>query len=253
MSDDPKAERTITDHEKFEIFKLTLAKLHEFDLRDLDADAAAWADRDAFERLYATLAWEKRIDYQFAARQAFEDRYEGKKGELRLVAEMHGDMLGMPATMLPDDVSLRRARYSALVAKRLESEIDEAINVHGITSPIEQIFLMEWKFQEGALHHGLDLQPQFTVEDEDRKYIVDFRVTRKGAPLSLCVELDGHDFHEKTPKQAAADKQRDRTLLRLGHQPVRFTGTEVFRDPARSVKEVLRLAGVTLPASGRAG
>lgn len=249
MSEEAAEGPSITDLEKFEIFKLTLSKLHEFDLRDIAADAAAWAERDVFERLYATLAWEKRIDYQFAARQAFKDRYEGKKGELRLVAELRGDQLGMPATMLPDDVALRRARYSAQVAKRLEAEIDETINFHGITSPIEQIFLMEWKFQEGALHHGLKLEPQFTVESGDRKYVVDFRVTRKGTPLSLCVELDGHDFHEKTPKQAAADKQRDRALLGLGHQAVRFTGTEVVRSPADSVTEVLRLAGVSSPTA----
>jgi hypothetical protein len=36
----------------------------------------------------------------------------------------------------------------------------------------------------------------------------------------------------------------------LGHQTVRFTGTEVVRNPAESVTEVLRLAGVSAPKSG---
>lgn len=246
MSDEATEGRFITDQEKFRIFKVALEKLHEFDMRDLDADAAAWEGRDVFQRLYATLAWEKRIDYQFAARQAFEDRYSGRAGEVRLVAELRGEQLGLPASTLPDDVALRRARYRSLAAKRLEAEIDEAINTHGITSPIEQIFLMEWKFQEGVQHQGLRLQPQFPIETADRKYVADFRVTRPGTNLSFCIELDGHEFHEKTPQQAASDKQRDRTLLGLGHQTVRFTGAEIVRDTAACVREVLRLVDVAL-------
>lgn len=242
MSDDDEAVRPFTDQEKYHLFRATLEKLHEFDLRDLDADVAAWADRDAFERLYSTLAWEKRIEYQFAARQAFRDRYEDERGRLRLVAALRGDQLGLPAALLPDDVTLRRARYISAAAERLGAEIDDAINLHGVTSPIEQIFLMEWKFQEGALRHNLTIEPQFRVQGPVRAYVVDFRISRKGSDLSLCVELDGHDFHEKTPGQAAADKQRDRALLGLGHQTIRFTGAEVVRDSAACVDEILRLA-----------
>lgn len=242
MSDNDEPVRAFTDQEKYHLFRVTLEKLHEFDLRDLDADIAAWADRDAFERLYSTLAWEKRIDYQLAARQAFRDRYEDERGRVRLVAALRGDQLGLPAALLPDDVTLRRARYISAAAERLGAEIDDAINLHGVTSPIEQIFLMEWKFQETSRRHGLTIEPQFRVQGPLRSYVIDFRVSREGSNLSLCVELDGHDFHEKTPQQAAADKQRDRALLSLGHQTIRFTGAEIVRDPSTCVDEVLRLA-----------
>lgn len=47
----------------------------------------------------------------------------------------------------------------------------------------------------------------------------------------LAIELDGHDFHERTKEQATRDKSRDRTLLKFGWSTMRFTGSEVFRDP----------------------
>lgn len=47
----------------------------------------------------------------------------------------------------------------------------------------------------------------------------------------LVVECDGHNFHEKTRAQAAADKARDRFLLGQGYPVLRFSGAEVYRDP----------------------
>lgn len=54
----------------------------------------------------------------------------------------------------------------------------------------------------------------------------------------VIVELDGHDFHERTPEQAQADKSRDRELQRMGWQVMRFTGREVLCDPAKCFFEV---------------
>lgn len=53
----------------------------------------------------------------------------------------------------------------------------------------------------------------------------------------IVVELDGHDFHERTPEQAQSDKSRDRELQALGWQVLRFTGREVLRDPRQCVQE----------------
>lgn len=54
----------------------------------------------------------------------------------------------------------------------------------------------------------------------------------------IVVELDGHDFHERTPEQAQSDKSRDRALQALGWHVLRFTGREVLRDPERCLHEV---------------
>ncbi len=54
----------------------------------------------------------------------------------------------------------------------------------------------------------------------------------------VIVELDGHDFHERTPEQARSDKSRDRELQRLGWRVMRFTGREVLDDPEQCLHEV---------------
>lgn len=64
----------------------------------------------------------------------------------------------------------------------------------------------------------------------------------KKAPIRLVVECDGHDFHEKTKEQVARDKQRERYLTSDGCHILRFSGSEIWRDPlkcARSVYDTL--------------
>lgn len=54
----------------------------------------------------------------------------------------------------------------------------------------------------------------------------------------LVVELDGHDFHERTKEQARRDKSRDRELQMLGCDVFRFTGSEVWKEPVRPIQEI---------------
>lgn len=64
------------------------------------------------------------------------------------------------------------------------------------------------------------------------RFRVDFGVAwyRPGAGLvTVAVECDGHDFHERTKQQAQRDKSRDRTLLASGWPVLRFTGSEIFQ------------------------
>jgi very-short-patch-repair endonuclease len=56
----------------------------------------------------------------------------------------------------------------------------------------------------------------------------------------IAVECDGHDFHEKTKEQAQRDKARDRFLVSSGVKVMRFTGSEIWRDPTLCAIEVLR-------------
>lgn len=60
----------------------------------------------------------------------------------------------------------------------------------------------------------------------------------KSAALSVLVECDGHDWHERTKEQAARDKKRDRTLALSGYHVLRFTGSEINKDPIACAKEV---------------
>lgn len=72
------------------------------------------------------------------------------------------------------------------------------------------------------------------------KYRVDFAVFGPGKddPV-LFVELDGHEFHEKTREQVERDKKRERVIVATGVPVLRFSGREVWRDPYSCVREVL--------------
>jgi very-short-patch-repair endonuclease len=47
----------------------------------------------------------------------------------------------------------------------------------------------------------------------------------------VIIECDGHDFHERTKEQAARDRSRDRAAQEAGHMMLRYTGSEIYRDP----------------------
>jgi len=90
--------------------------------------------------------------------------------------------------------------------------------------------------------------PQFKIE----KYRVDFLfVAREYAgsendkPIFskkfVVVECDGHDFHERTKEQAARDRSKDRAIQKLGYPILRFTGSEIYRDPIKCADEVVDL------------
>lgn len=60
--------------------------------------------------------------------------------------------------------------------------------------------------------------------------------------LPLVVEVDGHDFHERTKEQAEHDRRRDRLMIESGATVLRFTGREVWRNARACADEVLTYA-----------
>lgn len=92
----------------------------------------------------------------------------------------------------------------------------------------------------GRLGNEADLYQQVEIGS----YRVDFlfRVRRdRWVDFStlLVVEIDGHDFHERTKEQASADRSRDRFFMRSGISVIRFTGSEVYRSPTRCAEETI--------------
>jgi len=55
----------------------------------------------------------------------------------------------------------------------------------------------------------------------------------------LIVECDGHAYHERTKEQAARDRSRDRVAQLEGLPILRFTGSEIWSDPAGCADEIL--------------
>lgn len=63
---------------------------------------------------------------------------------------------------------------------------------------------------------------------------------------SLIVECDGHDFHERTKKQAARDRMRDRWAQEKNYQIYRFTGSEIWNDPMTCAQQIFEWAARSL-------
>lgn len=129
-----------------------------------------------------------------------------------------------------------------------------------IESPLQAIF---WVWFEAEVKCDImtvasedwelpDLDPEREVTcSSGEKYRLDFAVTLKDpAPLivrsdlgfrefKIAVELDGHDFHERTPEQVALRNRRDDDLAHDGWRVLHFSGQEIHRHPRGCAQRVI--------------
>lgn len=230
---------TVTQLDRFHIYRAMLEKQHFFVLQEIDADIENYDSMDLWSRLLAQAKWLKHIDLFFQVRSMFKKRYTGPRGELRLIEEKFGEQLDLDDTVMPSDVAERLEWYQRNVARKYAETVRETITMHKIVSPIEQLFLMEWKFAGVEDRYRVTLHPQHEIVCGDSKYSTDFAVLRDGADLNICIEIDGHDFHEKTRAQVAKDKARERAIIAKGFTVLRFTGSEIARNAQKCVDEVI--------------
>lgn len=73
----------------------------------------------------------------------------------------------------------------------------------------------------------------------DKKHRVDFLVPSK----KVIIELYGYKYHS-TKDKITKDAGRERYLQGQGYRVIRFTGTEVYKDPQKCVDEVLSIAQI---------
>jgi very-short-patch-repair endonuclease len=120
-----------------------------------------------------------------------------------------------------------------------------------IESPIEQLFYIalhlvcahmvtefEWRRDFSDDNDNLQVIPQWKVST----YAVDFALRRHPVDKIVCVELDGHAFHDRDERQRRYEKKRDRHLQALGYQVLHYTGSEVAKDPCAAALEAFILA-----------
>lgn len=84
----------------------------------------------------------------------------------------------------------------------------------------------------------------FKVHPKDKcfsGYIPDFAIFINGAEQGYVIEIDGHEWHEKTKEQAKADKEKDRSYLKKNFIPIRFTGSEVYHNVDNCIREVFEI------------
>ena len=60
--------------------------------------------------------------------------------------------------------------------------------------------------------------------------------------LQFAVEIDGHEWHEKTKEQASNDRKKDRAYLKNLTIPIRFTGSDVYHDAMNCVRETMEIS-----------
>lgn len=123
-------------------------------------------------------------------------------------------------------------------------------------SPIELIFLAWWEAFETSWIHvnwgqvsgpSLQLVRQHEVEIDGNKFRLDFRVAarvsehqrpHRGLFPNIAIELDGHDFHEKTKDQVTRRNWRDRLLQQHGWRVFHVSGSELARHPLDVTREI---------------
>jgi very-short-patch-repair endonuclease len=107
-------------------------------------------------------------------------------------------------------------------------------------SPIEAAFWV-WFYTMCGLNRragNLPLAAQLDVEANGNKYRLDYAIP----PAKIAVELDGHEFHEKTKEQVARRNMRDRDLQAAGWTVLHFSGSEIYRQGAQCALAVIDLA-----------
>jgi hypothetical protein len=111
--------------------------------------------------------------------------------------------------------------------------------------------------------NDITVTPQWTVKCGAKAYRLDFHVeANANAPdakggntvlhMSVALECDGHDFHERTKEQAERDRKRDRDLQSAGFTVLRFTGSEIWRDARVVAREVYAVIDRDLSARFKA-
>ena len=145
-------------------------------------------------------------------------------------------------------------RLLDLMAANLAGEIEYYADYssHLCESPIESMFYLTWigmgRIESRAYPELAELKMQCAIRANGRDYRVDGAI-----PLGMiAVELDGHEFHERTPEQVAYRNQRDRDLQLAGWVVLHFSGREVFQDPWKCANQLFR-ATVDRGCYGRRG
>lgn len=140
-----------------------------------------------------------------------------------------------------------------------------ACDLHGhmrnLESPLEAAFLAWWMVVSHRREDiGIDWQQE--VAANGTTYRLDFVIEPTkygflegliGAPdcPRIAVELDGHEFHEKTKAQVTYRNRRDRELQAAGWIVLHVSGSEFNADPEKVVAEVYERASDMIYAAYR--
>jgi very-short-patch-repair endonuclease len=142
-----------------------------------------------------------------------------------------------------------RQVYETLIAKYRYHFL---IPLNFCESPAEKMLYLcllgEQLYAAARICGTITVVPQLTIKIKGKEFRPDFTVTvsAAGKELKAIIEVDGHEFHEKTKEQARKDRARERMFVKHGYTVLRFTGQEVYEDPFRCAEEVYKTLEVLL-------
>lgn len=128
-------------------------------------------------------------------------------------------------------------------------------------SPIEACFSVWWSSYSNSGADFIFLKPQHEVDvytdGTKRSYRLDFVVDIGDELVSglskalrkqfkFAIELDGHEFHERTKEQVTYRNRRDRDLQADGWVVYHVSGSELAREPQKVVHSVFTDASLAV-------
>lgn len=85
---------------------------------------------------------------------------------------------------------------------------------------------------------------QKIVCENGKEYRLDFYFVvlyRNQETKYFGIECDGYEFHQKNKKQIEYDNQRQRDLQNEGIEIIRFSGSEIWKNPSKCAREVKKI------------
>lgn len=139
----------------------------------------------------------------------------------------------------------------------MESTLACSVAYGRLESPLEAAFLIWWKVVGESQQYPFDIHPQVDIDlPGDVRFRADFELVptqttphfiQQCTALGLSVprfaiELDGHDFHERTKEQVEIRNRRDRLLQDANWRVIHFSGSEFHRDPFACIEAAFKSA-----------
>ena len=132
----------LTTKDVLEVYLAFIERWCELASKELREDMQQIDETHAFEKAYIRSYWSQRLDRLM---ESCWPKTEDDQKKMRSIYAVFGDQLNLTSSVMKEDVDARLNALKRRVAKDYEKEIKKTIDDHDITSPIEQLFLMEWR------------------------------------------------------------------------------------------------------------
>jgi very-short-patch-repair endonuclease len=133
---------------------------------------------------------------------------------------------------LPHPIPSRRQRRIVFISTTLKRLLSAAeVNDLYHESPIEEKMYAHFR------NENIQAERQLFIAEGEKRYCLDFGIFCKGGRID--VECNGEVYH--SAKEAMVkDRERNNELASYGWTVLRFSGSEIMRDPKDCIKKVKR-------------